>query len=710
MLPTQVRGQSTHFCTQTPEHSHTASSPSTGPFSFGRSTLGGSHRRGNYFSQLLWMSLWASALGRPGAMAEEAVAADLSATANATAVSIVEPFTLRDPQGVEYRLTEITESADFVVLAFTGIECPLARLYASRLQTLADAYAERGVRVVGIDPNSQDAPLEIRAFAREHGVVFPILKDLANRVADQVGVLRTPEVVVIDKARRIRYRGRIDDQYDVGVVRDRPQREELRMALDALLTGHPVPVAKTTPVGCLIGRIREPQADSAVTYCNQIARLLQERCVGCHREGEIGPFELQDYDEVVGWGDMILEVVEDRRMPPWHADPQHGSFLNENRLSDDEISLVRTWVENGCPEGDPAQLPDPPTFVSGWQVQREPDVIIPMRDEPFDVPATAGVEGVPYQYFTVETGFTSDRWIYAAEVRPGNTSVVHHIIVYATPPGGRHRRDWIFLTAYVPGLRYVPLPKGAAKRIPAGATLIFEMHYTPVGTPQEDLSHLGLVFADPDEVTHEVLTADITNEGFAIPPRADEHLVTATSRPLAWADAQLWSLSPHMHLRGRSFRYELVQSDGRRQTLLDVPAYDFNWQTSYVLREPLPLPQGSVVYCRATFDNSSRNLANPNPDATVRWGEQSWDEMMIGFCDVIIPAKKPHRPAHKILRAGLDVIGLFDQCDVDQDARVTRKEAETSEVVADSFEKVDVDGDGAIVVAEAVRAAQARGR
>ncbi len=618
-------------------------------------------------------------------------------------LSFTREVRLRDPLGQPQQL-EAYRDGKLLVLAFLGTECPLAKLYAGRLQQLADTFEPQGVRFVGIHSNVQDLPAEIAAFARRHGICFPLLKDLGNQLADELHIERTPEVIVIDREARVSYRGRIDDQYLVGVTRDRPTSEELRMALDSLLAGQPAAIARTEPVGCLLGRAREPDETSEVTYGGQIARIFQRRCVACHRKGDIGPFELTSYEEAAAWGEMIKEVVEQRRMPPWHASPEYGSFQNDASLTAEERQQVAAWVEHGCPRGSTDSLPPPPPFTDGWQLPRKPDEIIAMRDSPFEVPADAGPAGVPYQYFAVKTGFPQDRWIKAAEVQPGNKSVVHHIIVYAAPPNGRRRRDWIFLTAYVPGLRNQPLPAKAAKWIPAAATLIFEMHYTPVGSVQSDLSRLGLIYADPNEITHEVLTADITNDEFEIPPHAADVVVTATSRPLEHDDVRLLSLSPHMHLRGKSFRYEWVAPDGQREVLLDVPRYDFNWQTCYVLSEPRPLMRGSVLHCRATFDNSSANLANPDPERSVRWGEQSWDEMMIGFCDLIVPVAEDRRSAHQLVTAGPDVVGLFDLADEDGDRRVTRAESERHPHVREAFPAVDLDQNGNVDLPEALRA------
>lgn len=561
---------------------------------------------------------------------------------------------LMDPQRVVRRLTDYPGGIQVVV--FLGTECPLAKLYATRLNDFQREFGNRGVAFVGVDANEQDSLADIARFARERELTYPLLKDPDGTVAAALGAIRTPEVVVLDAARQVRYRGRIDDQYVVGVQRSAPQAEELRTALTQLLAGEQVTTTTAPAPGCLIGR-REPVNESApVTYHNQVLRLFQQRCIECHRDGEIGPFVLDDYDEAAGWGPMIAEVVRDRRMPPWHASPEYGNFANNCRLSADEIALVTDWVNDGCPEGNPADTPEPLTFTSGWQLPRTPDQIVPMRTKPFKVPAEGGPEGVPYKHFRVPSEFAEDRWVTAAEVQPGARDVVHHIIVYIEPPDGKHRRDWVMLTAYVPGLRFEPLPPGAARLIPAGSQFVFEMHYTPVGAKREDLSRLGLLFVDADKVTHEAITAEVGDTDFRIPPGAAAHEVLATSEA-AKEPFELLSLSPHMHLRGKAFRYELVSPSGEREVLLDVPAYNFNWQTRYVLTKPRTIPPGSKIHARALFDNSADNPANPDPTKTVTWGDQSWDEMMLGYFDLLRPRDANRSAGEKPVETGEDLGG-----------------------------------------------------
>ena len=422
--------------------------------------------------------------------------------------------------------------------------------------------------------------------------------------------------------------------------------------------------------------------------------------------------ELTSYEDVVGWGEMIGEVIRDRRMPPWHADPKHGQFANDRSMPDAEKEIIFTWIQNGCPQGNAADLPRPRKFTEGWQLPRQPDVVLAMQ-ETFAVPAEAGRQGVQYQYFRVPTAFTEDKWIMATEVRPGNRLVVHHAIVYVAPPGSKHRRDWSFLTAYVPGLRCDPFPAGSAKRVLAGSELVFEMHYTPNGSSQSDRTEVGLVFSDIGsraQNMREIVTTEIGNESFEIPPGTENHVVTATSRPTD-QNLTLVSMSPHMHLRGQAFRYELVSPDGRREVLLDVPEYDFNWQTRYRLKEPRVIPAGSVIHCRAVFNNSVANPANPDPSQTVRWGEQSWDEMMLGFFDILMPPGSTPKKgkAGKRVTTGLDVVGVFNAADLNHDGNLAEQEV-THALIKKNFTSIDQNQDKLLQLGEIMAAAKLIGR
>ena len=540
---------------------------------------------------------------------------------------VIDDFTLHDVFGRPHALSEWAESK-FLVVAFLGTECPLSKLYGPRLDELTREFGPRGVVFVGVNPNAQDSLADVAAFVRVHNIACPIFKDIDGSVAGSMGATRTPEVFVLDGGRVVRYWGRIDDQYGVGVRRPAPERRDLADALEELLAGRPVSRPVVPSVGCRIGVGPSPRAeDGDVTYAKQISRILQHRCVECHRAGQPAPFPLTDYRDAADWSAMIREVVDDGRMPPWFADPKHGRFRNDARLTADEKRLLFQWIDDGCPEGDAADLPQPPELPDGWRIPR-PDQVVFMADQPYEVPAQGEL---PYQYYLVDPGFTEDKYLQAAEVRPGDPSVVHHALVMIVPPGadGFAPDSAGALLDYAPGMAPTVFPQGQAFRVAAGSKFLFQMHYTPNGSPRRDRTCLGLVFADPKTVKIAVRGGAVFNTAIALPAGARDYGLTAEW--VAPQDILLLSMSPHLHLRGKSFRFEAAYPDGRREMLLDVPRYDFNWQLRYELDAPRRLPKGTRLVCTARWDNSADNPANPDPTRTVGWGDQTGDEMLIGF-------------------------------------------------------------------------------
>ncbi|MEM7457053.1 MAG: redoxin domain-containing protein [Planctomycetota bacterium] len=595
-----------------------------------------------------------------------------------------EPFELRAVSG-EQVLVEATDNDEFVVLCFLGNECPLAKLYAPRLNSILRQFEDRPVRFVAVNSNYQDSVSEIESFAETFELAFPICKDGDNRVADIFGATRTPEVFVIDGNLQVQYRGRIDDQYGPGQPRSAPSETFLVDALTALLEGNEPEVTETEAVGCIIGRRREGDAAAnAVTYCNQISRMLQNHCVECHREGQIGPFEMTDYDEVVGWADMMLETIDDKRMPPWHADPDYGDFANARHLPDEARNLLSDWIDAGTPYGDEAMLPEPVEFVDGWRLPREPDIVLEMRDRPFNVPAEGTVE---YQYFVVDPGFDEDKWVMAAEVVPGNYSVVHHSIVFVRPPDGElDFRGSGWLSAYVPGQGVPPFDETMARRIPAGSKLVFQQHYTPTGVEAGDITSIGLVFADPEKVTHEQFTLMGIDQDFEIPPHADAHAVECGVERFP-RNGMLLSVAPHMHWRGKSFEFRM-SSGGEEQVMLRVPAYDFNWQHDYQFVKPISLDEVDALNFTMTFDNSEGNRVNPDPSRYVTWGDQTWEEMVVAFFNVARP--------------------ISDDSDFASSVETSEEdEQRVAEMTDRFFRELDVDNDGFVSEAEAPRAIRA---
>lgn len=558
-------------------------------------------------------------------------------------------WTLNDARGAKHSLHDLRD-AKAVVVVFLGTECPLARMYAPRLAELSEELKGQGVQFVGVISNVQDSVADITKFVDDTGVKFPVLVDAKAELADEFGAKRTPEAFVLDHERIIRYQGRIDDQFGVGLKRPEIGRRDLTEAVSEVLAGKTVSQPTTALVGCLIGRPKQADATAEVTFNKHIAPLLNKRCVACHREGENAPFSVTSYDEVKGWADTIVEVVDAGRMPPWFASPEHGKFVDESRLSDAEKKLLRDWASAGCPQGDPKDAPKTPEFPQGWGMPL-PDVVVPMSKTAYSVPAT-GV--IPYQHFVADPGFTEDKWMVASEVRPGNRAVVHHVLVFLIRPGEDVTRRLLsgqLLSAYAPGNPPKLSRPGMAMKIPAGSKILFQMHYTTNGKAVDDISSLGMKFCDEKDVRQEVISGWAVNFSFKIPPNTDDYPVQSTFK--FKEDRMLLQLTPHMHLRGKSFRYVAKYPDGTSEILLDVPKFDFNWQIDYHLAEPKLMPKGTVLHCSATFDNSSNNPSNPDPARTVTFGEQTWDEMMIGWLATASvpkseePAKPKDRQARK---------------------------------------------------------------
>jgi peroxiredoxin len=567
-------------------------------------------------------------------------------------------FTLEDTSGKSVTLYGF-RGARAVVMVFLGTGCPATERAIPRLVELHQAYKDRKVTFLGVCSGAHETAGPVAEFARARGIEFPVLMDPANRVADQLLVERTGEVIVLDGQARLRYRGAVAGQPGAAGA----PTDYVREALDALLADRTVAVAARPVDGTPLDRAeaksagtgpgtgkravprirpaapeleaafeevegKEPVEVGRVTYAANVAKIVQERCQSCHRPGQVAPFSLLSYDDARGHAAMIAEVVDDRRMPPWHADPRHGHFRNDRHLSPRERATLLTWVEQGSPLGDPAALPPAPQFPEGWQIGA-PDVVFELPE-----PQTVAAQGtLPYVYARVPTHFKEDMWIQAAEAQPGDRAVVHHILVFVDDHSGKRRQGLGGqLCGFAPGDMPAVFPPGVAKKVPAGSDLVFQLHYTPVGTMKTDRSRVGLIFAR-QPVEHLAITHGIAQRRFVIPPGAANHPVASTFT--FERDAHLLSLLPHMHLRGKSFEYTATYPDGSREVLLSVPGYDFGWQTSYILTTPKAMPRGTRIDCLAHYDNSAGNLANPDPGRAVLWGDQTFEEMMIGYIDYI---------------------------------------------------------------------------
>lgn len=546
-------------------------------------------------------------------------------------------------RGIDGQAIEWRDGTTVRVWVFLGCECPVAKLYARRVEELQDRYRASGVEWVGVMSNLQDTQEDIARFAKEVGLTIAMVKDEDQALARKWQVTRTAEVVMVDRQGELVYRGRIDDQYSPGVTKSKVAREDLAIAIDTALRGESPQIAITEPVGCKIAFDRKfmgnredsnigASSANEVTYSNQVAAILNKHCMECHRPGEIGPFDITDIAELPGWSEMILEVIDNGRMPPWHADPRHGVFKNSRSMSREEVEVVRQWVRAGAPIGDTKSLQAPSIATGGWRLERDPELVVSMREAPYKIPASGTVD---YQYFVVDPKIEEDRWVSAAQVIPGDPSVVHHAIVFIRPPDDAEFLGIGWLTAYVPGQMATRFPAGYARKIPAGSKFVFQMHYTPNGRPTSDLSKIGMTFVDPKTVTHEVFTVVGIDQDFEIPPGVSDHRVTARV-PRFPKDGELLAVSPHMHLRGKSFELRALRGS-QAETLLSVPRYDFNWQHTYEWVDRIPLADIDSLDFTVAFDNSESNPANPSAEEYVMWGDQTWEEMAVAFFEVSRP-------------------------------------------------------------------------
>ena len=370
---------------------------------------------------------------------------------------------------------------------------------------------------------------------------------------------------------------------------------------------------------------------TAATFTKDIAPILYNSCVECHRTGEIAPMSLVTYQEVRPWAKSIRQRVVDRSMPPWSADPHVGKFSNDPSLTQKQIDTIVGWVDAGAPKGDDKDLPPAPKFPVGWTIGK-PDVVLAMQEE-YTVPADGTV---PYLYFTIPTGFTEDKWVRALEIKPGNRSVVHHVIAFTQEPGATRRgngggeaeRGRGQLGGITPNKTGIVLSPGTARLIKAGSNIVFQMHYTTNGEVTKDRTSIGLIFTK-EPPTRTLITGNAMNARFVIPAGEGNHEVKSSTT--FKEDVHLTSFMPHMHFRGKDFIYTAVYPDGKSEVLLSVPKYDFNWQLTYVPEKPIALPKGTRLDCVAHFDNSTKNKYNPDPTKEVRWGDQTWEEMMIGW-------------------------------------------------------------------------------
>lgn len=516
----------------------------------------------------------------------------------------VDNFRLTDHTGKSHELYYLSDMKAVVLLAY-GSRCDVAGESAKQIDNLRATHP--AVAFLMIDSNLEDGRDAIAKAATDANIATPILVDDAQIIGESLGLTRNGEALVLNPSGwKIAWRGAASGVSD---------------AIDAVVAGQPVKAANADVAGCAIAMPERAQrsAHAQISYEKEIAPMLMDKCVACHREGGIGPWHMSSYQMIRGFAPMIREVVRTQRMPPWHADPHYQRFSNDRGLSTEQVKTLVHWIEAGAPRGEGAdpllsQRKDWPQWALG-----EPDLVI--ETPPFTTPAT-GV--IPYQNVTVKNPLDEDRWVRAIDYLPGQREVLHHVIASA---GMNGRMGAVSLNNYVPGAEPLQLPKDNGILLKAGATFHFQMHYTPNGKELTDVTKFGLYFME-DAPKHHFRSLIMANPRLTIPANTKEHTVVATQT--FKQDSVIYTVHPHSHFRGKSAKFVAQYPDGREEVLLNVPAYDFNWQATYDLVEPLTVPAGTKVVYTTVFDNSTQNKANPDPNRTVTWGEQTWDEMVFG--------------------------------------------------------------------------------
>jgi thiol-disulfide isomerase/thioredoxin len=507
-------------------------------------------------------------------------------------------------------------------LVFLNTSCPVAERYLPALREVEKEYRDKGVQLVAVNAAEEDSVVAMATQAVQHDAEFPFVKDPGAAAARALGVRRTPEVVVLDADKVIRYRGRIDDQYRLGGVRKEPTRRDLRDALDAVLAGRPVANPETEVDGCPI-TFPPPRNPKELTYAEHVAPVLQKHCWECHKSGGSAPFALTSYKATSARAEAITEVVGDQRMPPWFARHDFGPFTNRRGLSDEERQTVIDWARSGAAAGDLAKGPAAPGAPASEWLIGTPDLVL--KSAELELPASGDI---PYKYVVLPYVFTEETWIQAAQILPGNARVLHHAnMAFGNLTDGVKESN--FVTGYVPGGEPMTLDDGLAFRIPAGSVLGLQIHFVATGKPEKCRVSVGLRY--PRAVVQKRLRhIQLADTKFAIPPGAPAHKVTATR--VLDCDAVGVGLFSHMHLRGKDMAFTARAPDGKAETLLVIPNYSFSWQVPYRW-EPgqKRWPKGTKLECVAHFDNSPFNPYNPDPKATVRFGQQTHEEMMYGF-------------------------------------------------------------------------------
>lgn len=610
----------------------------------------------------------------------------------------VENFMLLDQHGDSHELYYYSD-ADAITLIVQGNGCPIIRNALPDLKALRDQFVEENVVFLMLNANPQDNRQSILEESVEWEIDFPVLVDETQLIARALGVTRTAEAFVINpKTWELVYRGPVNDR--LGYERQKIEAEEnyVADAIYAVKNSETLSVNAVGAKGCLIN-IDEPQSE--ISYTEDVAPVLKARCMNCHTQGGIAPWAMSSYDMVRGFSPMIREVLRTNRMPPWHADPHVGDWSNYRGIPADEKKLIVDWIESGAERGEGA---DPLVAFATATLQEEseaswssgmPDLIVNVPA--YEVPASGVVD---YQTYEIPSNLEEGVWVRGLDVIPGNTNVVHHLLVGSIEANNESGGSVFdnYIGGYAPGTRGGSfLPEDTGIYIEPGSKYAVQMHYTPYGKAVVDETQIGIYLYDEPPKSY-LRHGVVIDYQLAIPPNVKAHEEAAYFQ--FDKDAELYTILPHSHYRGRSSTFEAIYPDDTRELLLSVPNYDFNWQTGYNFTEPKFIPAGTKLIHRTVYDNSKQNFANPDPDKLVTWGLQSWDEMLYGDFVFRWIDETTDNPIHSNGRfRAAQAIGFLDK---DMDGGIERDELSGSMAkrFIPAFQHFDTNSDAALGVDE----------
>jgi peroxiredoxin len=590
----------------------------------------------------------------------------------------VDDFQLTDHTKMAYQLYYYKYTPAIVLMTRTNGSA-FSQAATAQLQKISDAYKDKGVLFLMMDSNTADNRDAVAAEADKTGVKLPILMDEDQLVGEQLGVKKEGEVFVIDpKTWTVAYRGSVANT---------------AKAVDAVIAGTQAPASVAVAGGKAITLASKAKsADfTKISYTNEVAPIIQDKCVSCHVKGGIGPFTMDSYEKIKGFAPMIRETIRTKRMPPYFADPHIGHFQNDQGLTDDQTKTLVHWIEAGMPRGTGADplLANKDKVAPEWPAELgKPDTVVTLPA--FNVPANGLVE---YQEMYVDNPFKSDTWLRAISIKPGNRAVLHHVVSdwQADPKAPKADIPGGSVGSYTPGARPQVMAAGAGAPVPAGGKLHFQMHYTTNGKAATDVTEVGFytLKAPPTYIKRSVV---IANLGLYIPAGEARHVETAyLTFP---ADAYIYTLYPHSHYRGMHVELDQITTDGKRTPLIVLPKYDFNWQRDYDPVQPILVKAGTKLVATWVYDNSVHNKANPDPKRNVSWGEQTPDEMMYFRINYRFADETVSHPRND-LQDQLSGASLIGGLDANMDGKISPDELKGPlAALKPMFSKLDANHDG----------------